>query len=85
MLDSGRLILGPEVEAFETEFAAFTGAAERVGVASGTDAMTLALRALEIGPGDEVITVANAGVPRSRRSARPARCPASSTSSRGVC
>jgi len=60
---SGRLVLGPEVEAFEHEFAAWIGAAHGVGVASGTDALTLALRALEIGPGDEVITVANAGVP----------------------
>ena len=60
---SGRLVLGREVEAFEREFAAWVGAAHGVGVASGTDALTLALRALEIGPGDEVITVANAGVP----------------------
>ncbi|HJO22260.1 MAG: DegT/DnrJ/EryC1/StrS family aminotransferase [Myxococcota bacterium] len=60
---SGRLVLGPEVEAFEREFAAWVGAAHGVGVASGTDALTLALRALEVGPGDEVITVANAGVP----------------------
>lgn len=63
VLASGRLILASEVEAFETEFANYTGAAESVGVASGTDAITLALRALGIGPGDEVITVANAGVP----------------------
>jgi dTDP-4-amino-4,6-dideoxygalactose transaminase len=63
VLDSGRLILGAEVEAFEEEFAAYTGAVGAVGVASGTDSMILALKALEIGEGDEVITVANSGVP----------------------
>jgi len=63
VLESGRLILGPEVEAFESEFAAVMGAAGAVGVASGTDAIELALRALGIGAGDEVIAPANAGVP----------------------
>jgi len=63
VLDSGQLILGPEVEAFENEFAAFVGSRGAVGVNSGTDALILALRALEVGPGDEVLTVANAGVP----------------------
>jgi len=63
VLRSGILILGPEVAAFEQEFAAFVGAPHAVGVASGTDAITLALRALGVGPGDEVVTVANAGVP----------------------
>ena len=63
VLESGRLILGPEVEAFETEFAAAMGAAGAVGVASGTDAIELALRVLGVGSGDEVITCANAGVP----------------------
>jgi dTDP-4-amino-4,6-dideoxygalactose transaminase len=63
VLDSGRLVLGPEVEAFEEEFAAYLGIDHVVGVANGTDAITLALRALEIGQGDEVITVANTAVP----------------------
>ena len=57
--DSGWYILGPEVEAFEAEFAAYHSVAHAVGVASGTDAIELALRAGGIGPGDEVITVAH--------------------------
>ena len=62
VLASGRLILGEEVEAFEEEFARFVGVAHAVGVGTGTDALTLSLRALGIGEGDEVVTVANAGV-----------------------
>jgi dTDP-3-amino-3,4,6-trideoxy-alpha-D-glucose transaminase len=52
---SGRWILGPEVEAFEREFAAFLGVRHVVGVANGTDALTIALRAVGVGPGDEVV------------------------------
>ena len=52
----GWFVLGPEVEAFEAEFAAAAGAAHAVGVGNGTDAIALTLRALGIGPGDEVIT-----------------------------
>ena len=63
VLDSGHLILGSEVEALEREFAAAGGVAGAVGVASGTGALVVAFRALGIGSGDEVITVANAGVP----------------------
>ncbi|MBM3781959.1 MAG: DegT/DnrJ/EryC1/StrS family aminotransferase [Acidobacteria bacterium] len=53
---SGWYILGPEVEQFEAEFAAACHATHAVGVGTGTDAITLILRALDIGPGDEVIT-----------------------------
>ncbi len=62
VLDSGWFILGPEVEAFEQEFAAYCGTAQCVGLANGTDALEIGLRALGIGPGDEVVTVANAGM-----------------------
>ena len=55
VLDSGWYILGPEVEAFEAEWAAFCEADHAVGVANGLDALILALRALDIGAGDEVI------------------------------
>jgi dTDP-3-amino-3,4,6-trideoxy-alpha-D-glucose transaminase len=53
---SGWFVLGPEVDAFEREFAAASGAPHAVGVGTGTDAIALVLRALDIGPGDEVIT-----------------------------
>jgi dTDP-4-amino-4,6-dideoxygalactose transaminase len=56
VIDSGWFVLGPEVAAFEAEFAAATAAGHAVGVNTGTDAIALALRALDIGPGDEVIT-----------------------------
>lgn len=57
VLDAGIFVLGPEVEAFERDFAAFCGARHAVGVSSGTDALHLALLAAGVGPGDEVITV----------------------------
>ena len=56
VIDQGWFVLGPEVEAFEAEFAAACGARHAVGVNTGTDALMLSLRALDIGPGDEVIT-----------------------------
>jgi dTDP-3-amino-3,4,6-trideoxy-alpha-D-glucose transaminase len=55
VIDSGKFILGPEVDAFEREFAAYCGAEHGVGVANGTDALTIALRAMGVGPGDEVV------------------------------
>ena len=58
-MSSGNFILGPEVESFEAAFARYCGAAHCVGVASGLDALTLALRAWGIGAGDEVIVPAN--------------------------
>ncbi len=54
VMDSGRFILGPEVHAFEKEFAAASGAKHCAGVSSGTDALELALDACCVGPGDEV-------------------------------
>ncbi len=62
VLNSGNYILGAEVEAFESAFAAYCGDGHGVGVASGTDALILALKALGIGPGDEVITVSHTAV-----------------------
>jgi len=57
VLRSGRVILGPNVKAFEEESAAYLGTTAAVGVANGTDGLTIALRALGVGPGDEVVTV----------------------------
>jgi dTDP-4-amino-4,6-dideoxygalactose transaminase len=59
VLNSGYYILGPETEAFESEFAAFCGVKHALGVGNGLDALHLILRALEIGAGDEVIVPAN--------------------------
>jgi dTDP-4-amino-4,6-dideoxygalactose transaminase len=60
---SGPFVLGPTVEAFEAAFATYCGAAHVIGVASGTDALALALRAVGIQSGDEAITAANTCVP----------------------
>jgi dTDP-3-amino-3,4,6-trideoxy-alpha-D-glucose transaminase len=58
VIERGWFVLGPEVEAFEQEFASASGAAHAVGVANGTDAIALLLRASGIGPGDEVLVPA---------------------------
>ena len=55
VIDGKRFILGPEVGAFEAEFAAYVGTRHAIGVANGTDAITLALRAMGVGPGDDVV------------------------------
>ena len=59
VLDSGWYILGPEVEAFEAEWATYCEASHAVGVANGLDALILALKALDVGPGHEVIVPSN--------------------------
>src|SRR3954453_24201599 len=58
-IDDGQYILGDQVAAFEHSFAEFSGAKHGIGVGNGTEALHLALRGLDVGPGDEVITAAN--------------------------
>jgi len=62
VIGSGRFVLGEQVAAFEAEYAAYCGVEHCVGVANGTEALELALKALGIGPGHHVATVANAGM-----------------------
>ncbi|OWX98815.1 DegT/DnrJ/EryC1/StrS family aminotransferase [Thioclava sp. IC9] len=59
VLESGWYVLGPEVEAFEAEWARYCGASHAVGLGNGLDALILSLRALDVGPGDEVIVPSN--------------------------
>ena len=61
VLDSGLYIFGRELEKFEDAFGEYVGCGRVIGVGNGTDALEIALRALDCGPGDEVVTVANAG------------------------
>jgi len=63
VLESGQLILGPNVSEFESEFSKYCGQKFGIGVANGTDAIFLALKAFSIGEDDEVITVSNTAVP----------------------
>ncbi|MFA6014043.1 MAG: DegT/DnrJ/EryC1/StrS family aminotransferase [Gallionellaceae bacterium] len=62
VLRGNHYILGAEVEALESEFANYIGVSSAIGVANGTDALELAIRALDIGPGDEVVTVSHTAV-----------------------
>src|ERR1044072_4565259 len=55
VIQNSQFILGPELSAFERELADYLGAGPAIGVANGTDALTLVLRALGVGPGDEVV------------------------------
>ena len=55
VVTGGRFVLGPEVAAFEAEFAAYLGVAHVIGVANGTDALAIALRAMGVAPGDDVV------------------------------
>lgn len=63
VMNSGRYILADEVAAFEKEFAAYLGGGHAVGMANATDALTLCLRAFDVGPGDEVITTPYTAIP----------------------
>ena len=82
VLDSGVFILGPNVKAFEAEAAAHLGVADSIGVANGTDAISLVLDALDIGAGDEVICRPSPSTRPPSRSRRPARRPCSPISTR---
>jgi dTDP-4-amino-4,6-dideoxygalactose transaminase len=62
VLQSGEFVMGPDVGAFEREFAAYCGTAYCIGVLSGTDALHFLLRAHGVGPGDEVITAVNSDI-----------------------
>lgn len=62
VIASGWFVLGPEVRTFEAAFAEFLGAPHCIGTANGTDAIEIALKAMGVGPGDRVATVANAGM-----------------------
>ena len=62
VVDRGHFVLGPEVKAFEEAFAAYCGTSHCIGVANGSDALELAVRAAGVLPGDEVVTVANAAM-----------------------
>lgn len=90
VLESGRYILGPEVEAFEAEFAAYLGVRHCVGVANGTDAITIALRALGVAEDDEVVVpgvsffaTAEAVVNAGRARSSPISIPRPTASRRG--
>ena len=74
VVQSGAYVLGPAVKAFEAEFAAYCEVPFSIGVGNGTDAIQLGLIAIGVRPGDEVITVANTGVPGVAGSAWAVSC-----------
>ncbi len=75
VLDRTAFIAGPQVAAFESEYAAFTGTRHCVGVANGTDAIEIALRALGIGPGDECIIPVNTFIATAEAACRTGATP----------
>ncbi len=75
VLEHFAFVLGPEVTAFEDAFAAFSAVDHCVGVANGTDALELALRAIDVGPGDEVILPTNSFVATALAVARAGATP----------
>src|SRR5438132_13413944 len=81
VIERGTFILGPEVQAFEREFADYLGVSHVVGVANGTDAITIALRALGVQPGDEVVvpSFTSTRPPRRPSQRERDRCSAMST------
>ena len=79
---AGAFTMGHELEAFETEFAAYCETRDAVGVSSGTEALVLALRALDIGPGDEVIVPANSFIATAEAVSLAGATPRLSTSTR---
>jgi len=82
VLPVGKYTLGGQLAAFEQEFAAYCDSRFAIGISSGTAALHLGLRALGVGPGDEVITVPNTYVATASRSPTRAPCRCSSTSIR---
>jgi dTDP-4-amino-4,6-dideoxygalactose transaminase len=75
VMESGAFILGPDVAAFESEFARACGVAHAIGVGNGTDALELACRAVGVGPGDEVIVPANSFIASALAVARAGATP----------
>jgi DegT/DnrJ/EryC1/StrS aminotransferase family len=79
VIAAGDFTLGAAVAEFEERFAELVGSRHAIGVNSGTDALRLSLKAVGVGPGDEVVTAANTFIATVGRSPRSARAPSSST------
>ena len=82
VVERGIYILGPEVEAFERELAEYMGVRHAIGVGNGTDAITIALRALGVHPATRSSSRRSPSTPPPRRSSTPARARCSATSIR---